>query len=86
MRHAPTLAENGHPTRAQVSVQRRLREDEIDIRPLAVLDQLRRQNMEALIPGESSGLGINDQANREQREGGNEEKGRPVVADGFHTR
>ena len=86
MRHAPALAENGHPTGAQVGVQRRLREDEIDVRPLAVLDQLRRQNMEALVPGESLGLRINDQSGGEEREGGNEEYDRRAAADGFHTR
>jgi hypothetical protein len=42
--------------------------------------------MEALIPGESLGLRINDQAGSEEREGGNEEYDRRTAADGFHTR
>jgi len=61
MGRVPRLAENSHPAGIPVSVEGRLRENKIEIGPLAASDQLRRQQVESLIPGKRARLRINSQ-------------------------
>ena len=58
-----------HPQGHPVRIQSRLREKEIQIGPLAGMDQLRRQQMKTLIPGNSRGLRINQQSREQQGNG-----------------
>lgn len=61
MGQPPTHAEHPEPGGIPIRVQRRLRKDEIEIGPSAGADQLRGEQMEALIPVERPRLRVGQQ-------------------------
>ena len=67
---APGIAEDFHPECIPIGIQGGLRKTEIEIRSLAGLDQLRRQQMKAFIPCEGiDGLRIDHQSGGEEGNG-----------------
>jgi hypothetical protein len=69
---APGLAQYAQPRGVPIGVKRRLRETEIDVGAFAVADQLRRQQVETFVAGESERFRIEHEASAQ--DGGRNEK------------
>src|SRR5579883_3459385 len=66
MRYPPAIAKYMQPYGVPICVQRRLREAEIQIRPFALIDELRRNKMKSLVPNESTQNGVCHQSRGNQ--------------------
>jgi hypothetical protein len=83
--HVPALAQDPHPPRVPVGIERGLRKAEIDVRHFACVNQLRRQQMIALIIKEGDGFGVNQEHRGIQRQHAIKPPvGTPAIGMGVH--